>query len=127
MSFASSKRRQSKTSLASPLQRLREDLVLPSIQWWNWAFTEVFPSSRPVQPTDRARWDWYAESCPCGTPAGECPTHPRARESQRPPESDWRVWGYVAGRGAGKTRAGASWVQHRVEDGTMKLGCLIAP
>ena len=35
--------------------------------------------------------------------------------------------GYVAGRGAGKTRAGAEWIQRRVEDGTMKLGCLIAP
>jgi hypothetical protein len=33
----------------------------------------------------------------------------------------------VAGRGAGKTRAGAGWVQHRVESGAMKLGCLIAP
>jgi hypothetical protein len=33
----------------------------------------------------------------------------------------------VAGRGAGKTRAGASWVQHRALDGTMKIGCLIAP
>ena len=53
--------------------------------------------------------------------------HPRARETQRPPEGDWRVWGYVAGRGAGKTRAGAEWIQRRVEDGTMKLGCLIAP
>ena len=37
------------------------------------------------------------------------------------------MWGYVAGRGAGKTRAGAGWVQHRVESGVMKLGCLIAP
>jgi phage terminase large subunit-like protein len=37
------------------------------------------------------------------------------------------VWGYVGGRGAGKTRAGAGWVQHRVETGIMKLGCLIAP
>jgi hypothetical protein len=53
--------------------------------------------------------------------------HPRARVTQRPPEGDWRVWGYVAGRGAGKTRAGAEWIQRRVEDGTMKIGCLIAP
>ena len=53
--------------------------------------------------------------------------HPRARPSQRPPAGDWRVWGYVAGRGAGKTRAGACWIQHRVEAGIMKLGCLIAP
>jgi hypothetical protein len=33
----------------------------------------------------------------------------------------------VAGRGAGKTRAGACWIQRRVDQGTMKLGCLIAP
>ncbi len=51
----------------------------------------------------------------------------RGRGTQRPPEGDWRVWGYVAGRGAGKTRAGAEWIQRRVKQGTMKLGCLIAP
>jgi Terminase large subunit, T4likevirus-type, N-terminal len=79
--------------------------------------------------TDRAPWDWYAESCPCpGAPGpGACREHPRARTSQRPPAGDWRVWGYVAGRGAGKTRAGACWVQQRVQAGTMNLGCLIAP
>ncbi len=81
---------------------------------------------RPVV-TDRSPWDWYAESCPCGLPPGGCRAHPRARENQRPPEGDWRVWGYVAGRGAGKTRAGACWVQHRAQAGVMKLGCLIAP
>lgn len=79
------------------------------------------------QISDRSPWDWYASSCPCGLTAGACRVHPRARTSQRPPEGDWRVWAYVAGRGAGKTRAGASWIQSRVEDGTMKLGCLIAP
>ena len=66
-------------------------------------------------------------SCSCGLPPGECREHPRGRPSQRPPAGDWRVWGYVAGRGAGKTRAGACWMQHRVEAGVMKLGCLIAP
>ena len=84
---------------------------------------------RPAAATvvDRSPWDWYAESCSCGLPPGECRAHPRARPSQRPPAGDWRVWGYVAGRGAGKTRAGACWIQHRVEAGVMKLGCLIAP
>ena len=77
--------------------------------------------------TDRSPWDWYAESCSCGLPPGDCRAHPRARPSQRPPAGDWRVWAYVAGRGAGKTRAGACWIQRRVDDGTMKLGCLIAP
>ncbi len=76
---------------------------------------------------DRSVWDWYAESCPCGLPAGACRIHPRARVAQRPPASDWRVWGYIAGRGAGKTRGGACWIQSRVESGIMKLGGLIAP
>ncbi len=64
------------------------------------------------------------------------PVRPAARRVPRaspgpaqpaPPAGDWRVWAYVAGRGAGKTRAGACWIQHRVEEGIMKLGCLIAP
>jgi phage terminase large subunit-like protein len=83
------------------------------------------PASNPV--SDRSAWDWYAPTCPCGLPPGECRAHPRARDTQRPPEGDWRVWGYVAGRGAGKTRAGAEWIQRRVEEGEMNLGCLIAP
>ena len=81
----------------------------------------------PLDPADEARFDWYAESCPCGLPPGECREHPRARTSQRPPEGDWRVWAYVAGRGAGKTRAGAAWIQSRVDSGAMTEGCLIAP
>jgi phage terminase large subunit-like protein len=80
-----------------------------------------------AEVTDRSPWDWYAESCSCGVPPGDCRVHPRARATQRPPAGDWRVWAYVAGRGAGKTRAGASWIQHRVDNRTMKLGCLIAP
>ncbi len=82
---------------------------------------------RPEVSVDQAPWDWYERSCPCSLPAGECREHPRARETQRIPGGDWRVWSYIAGRGAGKTRAGAEWVQHRVKEGTMKLGCLIAP
>lgn len=34
-----------------------------------------------------------------------------ARPSQLPPEGDWRVWLIMAGRGFGKTRAGAEWVR----------------
>lgn len=34
-----------------------------------------------------------------------------ARASQLPPPSDWRVWLIMAGRGFGKTRAGAEWVR----------------
>jgi hypothetical protein len=60
----------------------------------------------PSVSTDRSPWEWYAESCSCGLAPGECREHPRARASQRAPAGDWRVWAYVAGRGAGKTRAG---------------------
>ena len=33
-----------------------------------------------------------------------------AHAGQRPPPGDWRVWMMMAGRGFGKTRAGAEWV-----------------
>ena len=33
-----------------------------------------------------------------------------AHEGQAPPHNDWRVWVLLAGRGFGKTRAGAEWV-----------------
>jgi Terminase large subunit, T4likevirus-type, N-terminal len=88
---------------------------------------EVCKETAASEISDRSPWDWHAQSCPCGLTPGECRVHPRARASQRPPEGDWRVWAYVAGRGAGKTRAGACWIQRRAQDGTMKLGCLIAP
>ena len=38
-----------------------------------------------------------------------------ARRSQLPPPGDWRVWLLMAGRGFGKTRAGAEWVRQLVE------------
>ena len=34
-----------------------------------------------------------------------------ARPNQLPPQGEWRVWMTMAGRGFGKTRAGAEWVR----------------
>src|SRR5690606_17804888 len=34
------------------------------------------------------------------------------RPAQLPPPGDWRVWLVLAGRGFGKTRAGAEWVRN---------------
>jgi Terminase large subunit, T4likevirus-type, N-terminal len=76
---------------------------------------------------DPERYDWYGGVCPCGLPPGECREHPRARVAQRPPESDWRTWAYIAGRGAGKTNSGAQWVHERVKQGVGKRILLIAP
>jgi phage terminase large subunit-like protein len=38
------------------------------------------------------------------------------RGGQLPPDGDWRVWLLMAGRGYGKTRAGAEWVHHLAEE-----------
>lgn len=40
-----------------------------------------------------------------------------AREAQQPPPGDWRTWAILAGRGFGKTRAGAEWVMQQVRSG----------
>jgi phage terminase large subunit-like protein len=61
-------------------------------------------------PHDR----WYH----CEHPAGPHPDHQpacrHARTAQRPPEGEWLVWAYIAGRGTGKTRSMAEWVHHEV-------------
>jgi phage terminase large subunit-like protein len=45
-----------------------------------------------------------------------------ALPGQRPPPGDWRVWLVMAGRGFGKTRAGAEWVRSVAEsDGTARI------
>ena len=75
---------------------------------------------RQVRRSNLGQWDWYAEGCPCGLPAGECREHPRARANQRPPAGDWRTWLLLMGRGAGKTRSAAEWVRHRVESGAVR-------
>jgi hypothetical protein len=38
-----------------------------------------------------------------------------ARSDQAPPPGDWIIWLILAGRGAGKTRAGAEAVRHWVQ------------
>lgn len=38
-----------------------------------------------------------------------------ARPEQLAPEGDWLVWAYVAGRGAGKTRSAAEWVDEKAK------------
>lgn len=35
----------------------------------------------------------------------------KAHDGQMPPEGNWRIWLIMAGRGFGKTRAGAEWVK----------------
>ena len=48
------------------------------------------------------------------------------RAEQKPPPGDWQFWLFMAGRGAGKTRAGAEWVKHKVKQRIRHIA-LIAP
>lgn len=49
---------------------------------------------------DALIWDWSAW----------------ARPEQRPPDTtDWAIWLYLAGRGAGKTRSAAEWVREKAK------------
>ena len=49
------------------------------------------------------------------------------RDAQLPPEGPWRVWLIRAGRGFGKTRAGAEWVRNVARyDGTARIALVAA-
>jgi phage terminase large subunit-like protein len=49
-----------------------------------------------------------------------------ARAGQTPPKGPWRTWLLMAGRGYGKTRAGAEWVQHLAEEEGLRIA-LVGP
>lgn len=50
------------------------------------------------------------------------------RPEQHAPEGDWSVWLYLAGRGAGKTRAASEWVREEAKhtDGYQRRFALVA-
>ncbi|HWD58924.1 MAG TPA: terminase family protein, partial [Stellaceae bacterium] len=50
-----------------------------------------------------------------------------ARDAQKPPPGDWRVWLLLAGRGFGKTRTGAELVRARIGACTARHVALVAP
>ncbi|HYI39267.1 MAG TPA: terminase family protein [Allosphingosinicella sp.] len=52
--------------------------------------------------------------------------HMLARPAQVAPQGDWRIWLIMAGRGFGKTRAGAQWVLERAEVGGRRIA-LVGP
>lgn len=47
-----------------------------------------------------------------------------ARPDQIAPEGDWDVWLALAGRGWGKTEAGAQWIKEQVEGGAMSIALI---
>jgi phage terminase large subunit-like protein len=51
----------------------------------------------------------------------------QARPEQLPPPGEWTTWVFNGGRGSGKTRSGAQWVNERVETGVARFIHLVAP
>jgi phage terminase large subunit-like protein len=49
-----------------------------------------------------------------------------ARPGQLPPKGEWRVWLLMAGRGYGKTRAGAEWVHYLAGEKDLRIA-LVGP
>lgn len=64
---------------------------------------------------ERAKHDWYGEF-----------GKPLARESQMPPRGAWSVWIFMAGRGAGKTRAASEYIRQCIKDGYTRVGLIAA-
>lgn len=50
-----------------------------------------------------------------------------ARRNQIAPRGAWTFWLLLAGRGFGKTRTGAEWINERVQSGLAKRIALVAP
>ena len=50
-----------------------------------------------------------------------------ARPEQLPPESDWHIWLYLAGRGAGKTRTAAEWLAWEAIEKPGTRWAIVAP
>lgn len=48
------------------------------------------------------------------------------RDNQITPGGDWQTWLFLAGRGAGKTRAGAEWIRSRVRAGGTRIALIAA-
>lgn len=49
------------------------------------------------------------------------------RRAQRPPAGEWSIWVILAGRGFGKTHAGAEWVHARAAGNRPRRIALVAP
>lgn len=48
----------------------------------------------------------------------------KARPNQIEPDGQWRTWLALAGRGFGKTEAGAQWIRHRVANGARSIALI---
>jgi phage terminase large subunit-like protein len=67
--------------------------------------------------------DWLAKCTPRDILLMDSAFEMWAHQGQLPPQSEgWRVWLMIAGRGFGKTRAGAEWIHTLAMGSTQRIG-----
>ena len=77
--------------------------------------------------TPEQRREVFADCSPAELEAFEWSWETWRQPHQTPPPLPWRVWALIAGRGAGKSWAGAQWVRHEIETGNRLRIALVAP
>ncbi|MFN4038812.1 MAG: terminase large subunit domain-containing protein [Erythrobacter sp.] len=77
-------------------------MISDRLQWINDGHpTAASEISRALNPAEKSEFEYHWGM--------------QARREQSPPPGDWRIWLILAGRGFGKTRAGAEWVRDIAE------------
>lgn len=89
-----------------------DEIAFAFPDWKDWNRLGSLTTSADMSPRDR----WLVETVPFLS---------QARLSQRPPLGDWRTWLVLGGRGSGKTRAGAEWVDFAVRFGGAQRVALV--
>ncbi len=92
---------------------------------WAW---DVWHAQDLVPPPDTAgSGNLFAPSPGKAAWLADTPFLATARPSQRPPRGARRTWLFLAGRGAGKTRAGAEWLRFAARHGGCGRMALVGP
>jgi phage terminase large subunit-like protein len=91
------------------------------------AFLSLAHAKRLAAMTDHELADWLAKCTPRDLLMIDTAFELWAQQGQLPPQSEgWRVWLMMAGRGFGKTRAGAEWVHGLAMTGAKRIALVAA-
>ncbi len=97
----------------------------------NWNIGELMARADAEGGSKEEKRDWVQEQLNRASPeqlsALRHKWHFWARPNQIAPEGEWTFWALLAGRGFGKTRTGAEWINERVQQGKSKRIALVAP
>ena len=110
---------QAEVALHDWLKHARPEQIAPDGDWAQWLFLVEVPARREQARSGFARYDeadtirdFILELKKLWSKLAHWSKH--ARPEQLAPDGDWAQWLFLAGRGAGKTRAGSEWVRSMV-------------